>query len=376
VSTDFFLETFQRYKDRGLHAHREGDGDEARYHLLRAAEFLYKAAGGSRGELRTMRIANAEKLKRLALSIAPGTTPRRGTRALAEGDEERAKVESWVLAERPRVTFDDVAGLEEAREAIRLRMVYPFTHSEQARRYRVPRGGGVLLYGPPGTGKTLLARAVAGEIDATFFAIKPSGILSKWVGEAERNLEDLFAAARREGRAVIFVDEIEALAPVRTGEGTNVMSRVVPQLLAELEGVEHGDEEDGDGALLFLGATNAPWALDPAILRPGRFDEILPVGLPDAAARRRILEMNLEGRPLGDDVDAEAVAEATDGWSGADLRELCRKACSASFLEAIRTGEGEPVRQEDLLEIVERMNPSVAQADLSRYEAWAARART
>jgi SpoVK/Ycf46/Vps4 family AAA+-type ATPase len=379
VSTDFFLEAFGRYKDRGLEAHREGDGDEARYNLLRASEFLYKAASASTGRLRTTRIANAEKLLKMAQSIAPGkSSPGETRRAAPAGDaEEQGKISSWVLTERPRVRFDDVAGLDGAIEAIRVRMVYPFTHPEAARKYAVPLGGGVLLYGPPGTGKTLLARAVAGELDATFFAIKPSAILSKWVGEAERNIQDLFDAARAEPRAVIFVDEIEALAPVRTGEAANVMSRVVPQLLAELEGVEHGDGDDVDGgAMLFLGATNAPWALDPAILRPGRFDEILYVGLPEVAARRRILELNLEGPPLADDVNLDELALGTEGRSGADLRNLCRKACSASFLDEVRTGEGGPITQRSLLALAEEIAPSVRPKDLERYASWATRAES
>jgi transitional endoplasmic reticulum ATPase len=373
VSTDFYLETFRRYKDRGLAAHRAGDGEEARYHLLRAAEYLYKAAAQSPESLRRTRIANAEKLKELAVSIPRDGGPSGRRPAPAEDDEDQGKISSWVLTERPRVRFDDVAGLEDIREAIRVRMVYPFTHPDAARRYGVPRGGGVLLYGPPGTGKTLLARAVAGEIDATFFAVKPSAILSKWVGEAERNVQDLFDAARGEGRAVIFIDEVEALAPARTGESANVMSRVVPQMLAELEGVEHGEDDEEEGALLFLGATNAPWALDPAILRPGRFDEVLYVGLPDADARRRILELNLAGRPLGADVDLAEIAGGTEGWSGADLRNLCRKACAASFLHEVRTGEAGPVDAVRLREQIEALAPSVAAADVERYRAWAAR---
>ena len=153
----------------------------------------------------------------------------------------------------------------------------------------------MLLYGPPGTGKTMLAKATAGEIDATFFRISAADVLSKWVGEAEQNIKKLFDAAASETRSIIFIDEIEALVPARRDEGSSVMQRVVPQILQGMEGFE----KRGDVPVLFMGATNVPWQLDPAVLRPGRFDEKVYVPLPDLAARRRLLELYLAHRPLG-----------------------------------------------------------------------------
>jgi transitional endoplasmic reticulum ATPase len=145
----------------------------------------------------------------------------------------------WTLSEKPKIRFDDIAGLDDVKEQIRLKMILPFTHPEKAKAYKVKTGGGILLYGPPGTGKTMIAKAVAGELDATFFAIAPSEILNKWVGESEKNIRKLFDAARGCEKAVIFIDEVDSLVPKRRdSEAGGVMQRVVPQILAELDGLD------------------------------------------------------------------------------------------------------------------------------------------
>jgi transitional endoplasmic reticulum ATPase len=210
---------------------------------------------------------------------------------------------------------------------------------------------------------------VAGEIDAPFFTVRPSDILSKWVGEAEKNVAALFEEARSRERAVIFIDEIEALAPIRSGDGSSVMTRLVPQLLAELEGVRGR----GPGSLLFIGATNAPWDLDPAILRPGRFDVKVYVGLPDVEARAEILSLHLSGKPLAEDVDVYRLAELLRGYSGADIRRLVEKTLGESFLSEIREGGERDVAMEDLLSSTESVRPSVTEEGLVRYREWAAK---
>src|SRR5437762_9149692 len=188
-------------------------------------------------------------------------------------------------------------------------MIYPFEHPDLAEKFAIRPGGGVLLYGPPGTGKTMLAKATAGEIDATFFRISAADVLSKWVGEAEQNLKKLFEAAAAETRAIIFIDEIESLIPARRDEGSSVMQRVVPQILQGMEGFD----DKAVSPILFMGATNVPWQLDPAVLRPGRFDEKIYIPLPDIEARRKMLDIYLGKRPLAGDVDLDALARRTEG---------------------------------------------------------------
>ena len=223
--------------------------------------------------------------------------------------------------EKPTLRFDDVAGLDEVKQDIKLRMVYPFTHPELAKKFDIRAGGGVLFYGPPGTGKTMLAKATAGEVDAAFFRISAGDILSKWVGEAEQNIKKLFDLASREARSIIFIDEIEALVPARRDEGSSIMQRVVPQILQGMEGFDSKSSKN----VLFMGATNVPWQLDPAVLRPGRFDEKIYIPLPDVEARLQILKMNLSNRPVAGEVDLQAIANHLQGYSGADIRYILRQ---------------------------------------------------
>jgi transitional endoplasmic reticulum ATPase len=360
--------------ERGLDAQAQGDTGAARSHYLQAAEALFRAARRAKGALKAARTEQAEELLARAEALRPAPAPRRESpparrspapaEKLAVGDGEAAP---WLVAERPRVRFADVAGLEEVKEQVRLKLIYPFTHPELAAEFGVRAGGGIVLYGPPGTGKTLIARAVAGEVDAAFFTVKPSEIMSKWVGEAEQNVERLFAAARRHARAVIFIDEVESLAPRRRSSGSTVMQRLVPQILAELDGFEQNE-----GTLLFIGATNEPWALDAAVMRPGRFDEKVYVPLPELPARRRILELNLVGRPLAPEVDLDALAQELDGYSGADIANICRKACALPFIEAVEMGSKRLVMPADFQTVMEQVTPSVSPQENRRYADFAA----
>lgn len=338
---------------------------QARWHYLKAAKCLFQAAAQSTGPLRDLRRDKAEQLLAAARRLESPTTTQRQRAEAAAADEPSG---SFLLRESSEVRFGDVAGLEEAKEQIRLRLIYPLEHPEKAARYGIRRGGGLLLYGPPGTGKTLLARAVAGEVNAAFFTARPSELMSKWVGESEQNIARLFDEARQCPRAVIFLDEIEAMLPARRSSGSTVMQRVVPQILAELQGVR-----GRQGSLLFLGATNEPWAIDPAALRPGRFDAKVFIGLPELAARRRMLELYLAGRPLAADLDLDRLAESLAGYSGADIAELCDRASAKVFLHSIRDGEDRPVIMEDLRIAAASLPPSVTSLELEKYRLWQSR---
>src|SRR5215208_2032595 len=280
-------DTFQRYQQKGLDARRAGQWDSARIYLLEAARAMLELSKAAQGEeLRSARREMSQKLLQLAKDCdeakkenrrqpAPGRRAQPGRGEQSQESEGGGSADQWVVKEKPSLRFDDVAGLDDVKEDIRLKMIYPFQHPELAARFDIRAGGGVLMYGPPGTGKTMLAKAVAGEIDATFFRISPADVLSKWVGEAEQNIKKLFDAAAAEPRSIIFIDEIEALVPARRDEGSSVMQRVVPQILQGVEGFDKKAGEQGGqgGSMLLMGATNVPWQLDPAMLRPGRFDE-------------------------------------------------------------------------------------------------------
>lgn len=369
-------ETFERYRQRGLDARRAGQWDSARVYLLEAARaILLLAKQAQTPELQQARRETASRLLELARDCeqAKRTHRRISTTANAPhqpdaSTESSAQTSQWIVREKPSVRFDDVAGLDEVKEEIRLKMIYPFVHADLAEKFGIRAGGGILLYGPPGTGKTLLAKATAGELDATFFRISPADVLSKWVGEAEQNIKKLFDAASEEPRSVIFIDEIEALIPARRDEGSSVMQRVVPQILQGMEGFD----KKKNTPVLFLGATNVPWQLDPAVLRPGRFDEKVYIPLPDFPARVRLLELYLGTRPLADHVSFQALAQRLEGYSGADIKYICDRAALLPFLQAVAGNHQEPEIDQALIEQVIAETPrSVTPGMIQRFEEWA-----
>ncbi|WP_375395971.1 CDC48 family AAA ATPase [uncultured Sphingomonas sp.] len=227
-----------------------------------------------------------------------------------------------VMVEAPRVRWEDVGGLDDAQMRLKEGVELPLKDPEAFRRLGIRPAKGFLLYGPPGTGKTLLAKAVAREAQANFIATKSSDLLSKWYGESEQQIARLFARARQVSPCIIFIDELDSLVPARGSGGgePQVTERVVNTILAEMDGLEELQ------SVVVIGATNRPNLVDPALLRPGRFDELVYVGVPDEPGRRRILSIQTEKMPLADDVDLDVVAHRTDRFTGADLGDVVRRA--------------------------------------------------
>ena len=227
-----------------------------------------------------------------------------------------------VMVQAPNIGWDDVGGVDEARERLREGVELPLKHPDSFRRLGIRPAKGFLLYGPPGTGKTLLAKATAREAEANFIATKSSDLLSKWYGESEQQIARLFARARQVAPTVIFIDELDSLVPARGGSmgEPQVTERVVNTILAEMDGLEELQ------SVVVIGATNRPNLIDPALLRPGRFDELIYVPVPDAAGRRHILGIHTKGMPLADDVDLDSLAQRSDRFTGADLEDLVRRA--------------------------------------------------
>ena len=227
-----------------------------------------------------------------------------------------------VMVQAPNVGWDDVGGLDEARERLREGVELPLKEPDAFRRLGIRPAKGVLLVGPPGTGKTLLAKAVAREAQANFIATKSSDLLSKWYGESEQQIARLFARARQVAPCVIFFDELDSLVPARGGGlgEPQVTERVVNTILAEMDGLEELQ------SVVVIGATNRPNLIDPALLRPGRFDELVYVSVPDEGGRRRILGIHTKDMPLADDVDLDTLARRTERFTGADLEDLVRRA--------------------------------------------------
>jgi transitional endoplasmic reticulum ATPase len=245
--------------------------------------------------------------------------------------------------ERPKITFNEVGGMDKVKEEIRLKIIHPLTHADLYKAYGKAIGGGILMYGPPGCGKTYLARATAGEIKAAFISVGINDVLDMWIGNSERNLHSLFEQARDHKPCVLFFDEVDALGASRTDMRQHAGRQLINQFLSEMDGVKASNE-----GVLILAATNAPWHLDSAFRRPGRFDRVLFVPPPDAAARAGILRLQCKGKPM-EEIDFDAVAKKTDGFSGADLKAVIDVAVERKLQEAMKTGVPKPLTTKDLI---------------------------
>lgn len=257
--------------------------------------------------------------------------------------------------ERPTITFQDVGGMEAIKEEIRLKIVHPLAHPEIYRAYGKRIGGGVLMYGPPGCGKTYLARATAGEINAKFISVGINDVLDMWLGSSEKNLHEFFEQARCNAPCVLFFDEVDALAAKRTDMRHSGARQIINQFLAELDGVQASNE-----GVLVLAATNAPWHLDSAFRRPGRFDRIMFVPPPDVQARAAILRVLCRNKPIAD-IDYEYLSKKSDRFSGADLQAVIDLAVERKLQEAIKHGIPKPLTTKDLLAAVTSIKPSVSE---------------
>ncbi|HSL70762.1 MAG TPA: CDC48 family AAA ATPase, partial [Longimicrobiales bacterium] len=238
-----------------------------------------------------------------------------------------------IMIEAPNVSWDDIGGLEEAKRELREGIELPLRHPEAFKRMGIRPAKGFLLFGPPGTGKTLLAKAVAREAEANFIAAKSSDLLSKWYGESEQQISRLFQRARQVAPTVIFIDEIDSLAPARGGGlgEPAVTERVVNTMLAEMDGLEELQH------VVVIAATNRPALIDPALMRPGRFDDLVYITVPEKEGRLHILRIHTAQMPLGEDVNLDALADRTAGYTGADLEDLVRRAGLQALREDVNS---------------------------------------
>ncbi|MEM1577227.1 MAG: CDC48 family AAA ATPase, partial [Archaeoglobaceae archaeon] len=273
-----------------------------------------------------------------------------------------------VLVEIPKVTWEDVGGLEDVKREIMEAVEWPLKFPEKFKKFGIKPPKGILLFGPPGTGKTLIAKAVANESEANFISVKGGELLSKWLGESEKAVRKIFRKARQVAPCIIFFDEIDAIAQMRgLDEGSRAVERVLNQLLIEMDGLEelHG--------VVVIGATNRPDILDPALLRPGRFDRLVYVKPPDRKSRLSIFRIHTKNMPLAEDVDLEELAEITEGYVGADIEAICREAVMLALRE---DPNAERVEMRHFLEALKKIKPSVNEAMLSFYERFEERIRT
>lgn len=341
---------------------KEGDAGDAREFYeraqamnanLRDEDLLERivAAGGTKA-------SGNEKKKRLAIT-GDGQYVEKFEES-EDGDEEETEGMDAVMArdlglefsKKGEVKFKDVGGMEAVKENIRMKIIFPLQKPELFKAYGKKAGGGVLMYGPPGCGKTLLAKATAGEIESNFLSVGLHQILDMYIGQSEQKLHQIFELARKYAPTVLFFDEVDALAADRRDMRQSASRGLINQLLAEMDGAN--GENDG---VLILGATNAPWHLDSAFLRPGRFDRLLFVPPPDAEARKEVARIHAREKPVVN-LDEETLSKKTDGFSGADIRAVFDQAVESTLEEAMKKGKVVPVTGKMLAKTAKQVKPS------------------
>ncbi|AXE24717.1 ATP-binding protein [Streptomyces globosus] len=280
----------------------------------------------------------------------------------ADGSGDPGDADAWDAAAPGTVRLADVGGMQEVKDRLEAAFLAPMRNPELRRLYGKSLRGGLLLYGPPGCGKTFIARAVAGELGASFLSVSLNDVLDMWIGNSERNMHEVFETARRQAPCVVFLDELDALGAKRSRTQHSGMRNTVNQLLTELDGIDSAANE----GVFLLAATNVPWDVDIALRRPGRLDRTLLVLPPDAAAREAILRYHLRDRPI-EAVDLGRLVKATDGLSGADLAHVCESAAESALLDSARTGVIRMIGTKDLLDAAKSVAPST--------EPWFAAAR-
>ncbi|MDF2890934.1 MAG: family ATPase [Clostridia bacterium] len=252
----------------------------------------------------------------------------------------------------PTIAFEDVGGLEELKETIRMKIIKPFVNQGLFDKFKKKVGGGLLLYGPPGCGKTFMAKATAGECKANFKPVHITDILDKYIGESEQNVRNIFATARARKPCILFFDEIDSIGFNRAKLSSEHLRPVIDQLLTEIEGIDSNTDK-----LLIIGATNMPWDVDPAFKRPGRFDKMIFVPPPDKKARAVIFKLKLQEKPITE-MDFELLANKTELYSGADIENVVEAATENVISEIMKTGFEREINMKDMLTAIDNTRPS------------------
>ena len=322
-----------------------GNPAKARVEYLKCAQFLEHLAQLSPPERRRKILERSRKFKEIADGLREGTVrvytdgvlpPQPAepqTTRVSDEEKTREKVKELVLVEKPKLRFEDIAGLNEVKERIKEAIVYPFTYPEDYKYFGVNPGGGILLYGPPGCGKTMLAAAAAAECDAVFINLKISDIKDKYVGESEKNIKQVFELARSYERSILFFDEIDAMAGERGDSSQGHERSLVNELLAQMDALESKGTPRNS---LVLAATNQPWSVDLALRRSGRFDSAVFIPNPDVESRQKLFEINLRSRPVDKSVKLAALAQMTERYASAEIVEICDRAAKIPLRERLR----------------------------------------
>lgn len=367
------VEAFKSFYQQAKDAYANGDIASARELFLKAAELANDISVHTTSyDVRMEYYRTATKIVDFVRKNCAHAPKKAIENTSSDNTEERQKFQPQ---KGGGVTFKDVAGLDEVKEQIKYKVLEPLGNPELASVYKITPGAKILLYGPPGTGKTFIARAIAGEVDAEFYAVNCQDLISKYMGDSSKRLDDLFTQAQSNDKAIIFFDEFDAVASKR-GDGADgadaEMARFVATFLTKVDGFKRS--ENGK-MLLLIAATNRPWALDSAMLRGGRFDTHIYVGLPDKKAREFLVGKALKGVPVEPDVDIAAIADAVKGYGGGDIDAICEKIKLKAYMKSIKRNKPVPVSNEDCREVINSTHNHITQDELDKFEAFRSNGR-
>ena len=359
------VEAYKSFSAQGREKLAAGNYSEAREAFLKAAELANKISVGSASYEVRMEYHNAAvKLLEFAKNGCR-PAPERVPAAPQKDEEKPAEIKPSAGG---GITFADVAGLEDVKDQIRYKVIEPLKNPELAAMYKIEPGAKILLYGPPGTGKTFIARAIAGEVDAQFYAVNCQDLISKYMGDSSKKLDGLFEMAQKNERAIIFFDEFDSVASKR-GDGADgvdaEMARFVATFLTKVDGFK---KSKINKMLLLIAATNRPWALDPAMLRGGRFDTHIYVGVPDQAAREFLVNKVLGGLPIEEDVSLKKLASALEGYGGGDITAICNKIKLNTYMRALKAGAPQQISREDCNRVLVASHNMITAEELAKFQ--------
>ncbi len=340
----------------------EGKKKDASEMYMLTYKKLIELAKNSHGKLKNERVKQADIILKTYKSLngEDNTDNKisRGKKILETLNIEEPEI--------PKVTFNDVAGLENVKTEIMSKIIYPMRYKELSKEYDIEFGGGMLLYGPPGTGKTFIVKAIANEVKANFINVNPSSLYSQWFGQFEKNISLLFKAAYLLSPAIIFFDEIDTLVPKRSGSESDAAKRGVSQLLTEVGGLT----SEKDKNIFIIAATNNPWEVDEAVMRPGRFDVKIYVPPPDYESRKRLFELKLSKIKYVNNINYDKLSKVTERYSGADIEFICKKSVQNVFMEVVKSGTKRDITTDDLINVISQIKPSIDETMLKRYQSY------
>ena len=368
------IEAYKSFYQQAKDFYAAGDIPAAREAFLRAAELANQISVGAKSydvkmEYHKLAAKILDFVKTGCSGKKPVTSAAGTENDLPKAEEKPSFTPVQPLGASDKITFADVAGLGDVKEQITFKVLSPMQKPELAEKYHIRAGGNILLYGPPGTGKTFIARAIAGEVDAEFFAVNCQDLISKYMGDSSKQLDSLFAEAEKYEKAIIFFDEFDSVASKR-GDGTGgvdaEMARFVATFLTKVDGFK----PTANKMLLLIAATNRPWALDSAMLRGGRFDTQIYVGVPDQAAREFLVNRALGGIAKEEDVDLSKLAWALEGYGGGDVTAICEKIKLEPYKREVLTGEAQRITREDCNKVLSSSRNVITPEELEKFKAY------